>query len=445
MRKLLDSRKLQAVIFWILILLVVIGIYPGTGGEGGQRDLVGLDQKTDWWNFGTAALYGLWPNGLLPWAYTLTIIQLIIYAVGVYLIAKSFNPGANQKILTGISLIGALFVCQLWRDATLFSIQTLSIGLVAQLKTLKHRTDFIIVLLALSLNLISGLFKPIFAPIGVLIFFLVVATKTRNSGYKKLIAVCVLLFALVPFAADRQLNKTFDLVKSYPDQQVYIYDLAKLYCWGFSPDTVLESKKALKPLLTSPDNFEAVCASLSPTGWDALRVRIPEVSSSPALQPLVSAQGIELHNLRESWIQIIAAKPIDWLMTKTSDGAQVLFMANAFHMPGLYAEDSESWILKSGNWLIQALLLPILILDKIRFFSIGFTLFIGALLVYFNRTRSNFSLPKERALFAFLTLNVITLGFATLAFIANNGRYVLPYMFLSYFYLLIALEKSRTN
>jgi hypothetical protein len=142
---------------------------------------------------------------------------------------------------------------------------------------------------------------------------------------------------------------------------------------------------------------------LSPTGWDALRVRIPEVSSSPALQPLVSAQGIELHNLRESWIQIIAAKPIDWLMTKTSDGAQVLFMANAFHMPGLYAEDSESWILKSGNWLIQALL------------------------------------------FAFLTLNVITLGFATLAFIANNGRYVLPYMFLSYFYLLIALEKSRTN
>jgi hypothetical protein len=445
MRKLLDSRKLQAVIFWILILLVVIGIYPGTGGEGGQRDLVGLDQKTDWWNFGTAALYGLWPNGLLPWAYTLTIIQLIIYAVGVYLIAKSFNPGANQKILTGISLIGALFVCQLWRDATLFSIQTLSIGLVAQLKTLKHRTDFIIVLLALSLNLISGLFKPIFAPIGVLIFFLVVATKTRNSGYKKLIAVCVLLFAPVPFAADRQLNKTFDLVKSYPDQQVYIYDLAKLYCWGFSPDTVLESKKALKPLLTSPDNFEAVCASLSPTGWDALRVRIPEVSSSPALQPLVSAQGIELHNLRESWIQIIAAKPIDWLMTKTSDGAQVLFMANAFHMPGLYAEDSESWILKSGNWLIQALLLPILILDKIRFFSIGFTLFIGALLVYFNRTRSNFSLPKERALFAFLTLNVITLGFATLAFIANNGRYVLPYMFLSYFYLLIALEKSRTN
>ena len=445
MRTLLHSRKFQVVIFWTFILIAVVGIYPGTGGEGGQRDLAGLDQKTDWWNFGTAALYGLWPNGLLPWSYTLTIVQLTIYAFGVFLIRKNLKPGANRKILTGISLIGALFVCQLWRDATLFSIQTLSIGLVAQLKSLRHRTDFIIVSLALILNLIGGLLKPIFAPIGLIIFFLTLATKTRNSSHRKLIALCVILFSLVPFAADRQLSKTFHLVKSYPEQQVYIYDLAKLYCWGFSPDTILESKKALMPLLTNPKNFETICASLSPTGWDALRVRNPEVTSSPALQPLVSAQEVELQNLKNSWIKVISAKPFNWFMTKTSDGAQVLFMANAFHMPGLYTENSESWILKSGNWLIEALLFPILILDKIRFFSMSFTLFMGALLIYLNRTRLDFSLSKERVLFTFLTINLITLIFGTLVFIANNGRYVLPYMVLSYFYLLIALEKSHTS
>ena len=444
MPTLLLKNKLKISIMGLIILLITIGIFPGTGGEGAQRDFSKLNQKRDWWNFVTAALYGTWPNKIAPWTYSLTVAQLLLYALGIYLISKEVQSQQNRKVLFILATIGALFVFQLWRDSTLFAIQTLSFGLLAGLK---HPVNFRYIsriLTALALSIFGSLFKPIFAPIIFILFILSLGLKIQNWKQKTSLLIIGSCLSFFPILFDRQLSNSYHLIKSYPEQQVIIYDLSKLYCWGYSSEVVLKAKKSLEPLLANPNDFESICASLSPSGWDSLHVKIPEVKSSPSLKTITEDQKLLLNSLIGGWARIVITHPIDWLMTKASDSTQVLFMANAFHMPGLYS-NSNSIFLKLGDYAIQLLLIPIHVLDKIRFFSLSFTLLFGLFLIYQNRASKFVSIRKERILFRFLAVNLFLMLLATLAFIANNGRYVLPYILLSYFFIVLEFEKEKIN
>lgn len=438
------SKSLKYFFFLTISSLIAAGIFPGSGGEGAQRDLVKLSQKQDWWNFATAFLYGMWPDSKFPWTYTLTLFQLSLYLLGIWLISKSFKPGTNRKVFLLVSLLGGMFVVQLWRDATVLALQTLSIALLLRVRGMRSRKDFIYLFIGVLLNLMGSMFKPVFAPISALIFFFLF-TRTRQKLKSQLLIVAIaILLAFLPFLTDKQLSQRFNLVKSYPEQQVLIYDLAKLYCWGFSPTVIEESKKALTPLLNDPSNYEAICASLSPTGWDALRVQIPEVKSSPVLTPLGVLQGDDVNALFNSWLRILIHHPLDWIMTKSADASQVLLMANAFHAPNLYSDNSGGILTGTGNVLLKILYAPILALDKIRVFSLGFTLLLGLFLIYRNRARTDFSSGYEKVLFKFVGINLVIAVFGTLSFIANNGRYVLPYILLSYLYLMLSREKEST-
>ncbi len=442
MLQFLRQRNLRLGIGALLLTCLTIGIFPGTGGEGAQRELQDFDQKTDWWNFATAGLYGLWPNVLGPWEFSLTVVQLLIYLFGIYLFYREFKLPQNRKLFIAIATLGALFVIQLWRDATLFSLLTLSLSLLVSLKKLQTRGAYLRLYIAITLCLVSFLFKPIFAPLGL---FLVVLFMSLNSISKKKmvsLTLAALILSFIPFLLDKQLSEQSHLVKSYPEQQVMIYDLSKLYCWSSSPDVVLQSKNALEPLLRHKYGYEKICASLSPTGWDSLRVVNPEVESSPALR-VVNAGEEEIRNqLFVNWIKVSVTNPFDWLMVKSSDLNQVMFMANAFYMPGIFVQSSSGIFVGLGDLLIKVLLIPIQFIDKIRLLTLGATLLIGLFMIYINRKSTFFSPARERALFRFGIINLLTALVGTLVFIANNGRYVLPYILLSYFYLLLAVERD---
>jgi len=283
MLKFLWQRSLRFLIGALLLILFIAGIFPGTGGEGAQREFQNLSQKTDWWNFATAGLYGSWPNFFGSWEFSLTVVQMFIYLLGIYLISRELTLKQNRFFFIIISTTGALFVIQLWRDATLFSLLTLSLGLLASLKKLQTPKEYLRLFFALSICLSGFLFKPIFAPLGILVIMVFLSlslpTKRRMASF----TLAALLISFIPFFFDKQLSSHFQLTKSYPEQQVMIYDLSKMYCWGYSQEAISQSKDALKALLRNEDGYEKVCASLSPTGWDSIRVINPEVRSSPAL------------------------------------------------------------------------------------------------------------------------------------------------------------------
>jgi hypothetical protein len=343
-----------------------------------------------------------------------------------------------------LAIVGGVFVFQLWRDATLLAIETLSLGLLVGVKATLSSRQLVRLIFALLTSIIGCLFKPVFAPIVFLIFFFILMSKTRSRKVMAVISILAFILSIFPFGLDKALSSEFKLIKSYPEQQVFIYDLSKLYCWGYSPDVTSGSKKLLTNILANNNDYESICASLSPTGWDSLHVQIPEVKSSPALRTIEAGGEKVLNELKSGWVRTILMHPMDWLMTKSSDASQVLFMANSFYMPGLYV-DSNGPIALFGDQVLKLILFPFHILDKIRIFTIAFTLLFGLFLVYRNRANSDFSRPKERILFKFIAVNLFVTCFATVAFIANNGRYILPYVLMSYFYLIISLDREKIN
>jgi hypothetical protein len=442
MSRISNSGKLKFVLSVLLLACVLAGIFPGTGGEGAQRETPALDEKRDWWNFATAALYGFWPNGFVPWKFSLTVVQLTIYAVGIWLINRELQIRRNRRVLNFVAIVGGVFVFQLWRDASLLAIETLSLGLLVGVKPGISNRQVIRFLLAFLTSMIGCLFKPIFAPLVIIIFLLVLLSRIESRKLLAVVSILTLVLMILPYGLDKVLSSNFQLKKSYPEQQVLIYDLSKLYCWGYSPEATSSAKTVLSDILANKNNYESICASLSPTGWDSLHVQIPEVESSPALKTIEAEDEGGLTELKSGWVRTILAHPMDWLMTKSSDAVQVLFMANAFHMPGLY-EKSESLLTSFGDLVIKIILIPLQIMDKARVFTLAFTFFFGLFMVYRNRAGSNFSKAKENALFKFLAVNFLIAAFATLAFIANNGRYVLPYVLLSYLVLIISLDREK--
>jgi hypothetical protein len=195
--------------------------------------------------------------------------------------------------------------------------------------------------------------------------------------------------------------------------------------------------------MTSEESSEAICASLSPTGWDSLRVSSQEVKASPALRTLSENQHSELATLRSNWISLVVNSPMEWLLVKVSDVSQVLSMANAFYMPGIFQNPSDSFFVLLGDLLLKVLLIPIQILDKFRLLSMGAALLIGFALLYWNKLRSDLSQYRQSIILNFILINTLTVIMATLAFIANNGRYVMPYLLVSYLYLIWGIGSKK--
>jgi len=427
----------------LLAIGIVVGVYPGTGGEGSQREIAGIENKFDWWNFSTAFLYGYWPATFGNWQFTLTIFQLSCYTIGICLFYVSLTSNRHKILFLIPAIIGGYFVIQLWRDASLLSFSVLALSLVADLRA-KARTKRVLrLVVSLTLLILGSLFKPIFAPVLFLVFFLMIFGQFKTKLSKFIALFCILLSSIIPFFLDRQLSMMSGLNKSYPEQQVYIYDISKMYCWGSSPSVINKSKAALEPLMTSEDSSEAICASLSPTGWDSLRVSAQEVKASPALRTLSENEVSELATLRSNWISLIVQSPMEWLLVKVSDFAQVLTMANAFHMPGIFQNPSGNLFVLLGDFLLKVLLIPIQILDKFRLLSMGAALLIGFVLLYWNKQRSGLSQYRQSIILSFILINSLTVSLATLAFIANNGRYVMPYLLVSYLYLIWGIGSKK--
>ena len=434
----LKLSRIFAFTLFGLFFVIAVAIYPGSGGEGGQREINQFSEKIDWWNFAPAALYGKWPSIGSNWTYTLSLFQFLLFIFSTFLIYRELLDKKLRIFFIIFTYLGAFFVIQLWRDSTLFVCAFLGFAFLFRLK--KGNIWFNLAI-SLILIIIAGLFKPVFAPIlFFMLFFFLQDLVKKNSSKIALILACVVL-SFSSFLIDRIASNYFNLVKSYPEQQVMIYDTAKIYCWGYSTDSVLEAKSILKPLLIHEGNYESICSSLTPLGWDSLRVQTFEVKDSPSIK--VIEDIVEMNKLKKAWIKLIIHSPMEWLMVKVSDSAQVLTMANAYAIDGLYAGEARNSLFISSDLLLKFLHFPVVIFDKLRFFSAGFTILVGFFL--FVRLKESLHRDKlQKPAIYFLLINLTVVIMATIAFIANNGRYVLPYILLSYLYLFFKLNLKNS-
>ena len=442
LKKIKSKINRYRVVLALTSFLAIMGLYPGMGGEGEQRDVALWENKIDQSGFILAVLYDNWPNFFNSWLYSLSLLQIFMYLIGTKFIYGYLSSPKMRKLYILISIIGVFFMFQVVRDATALSLYVLGFGLLLKSKSIVSSKKFVIFPSGICIIILGTLFKPVLSPIVALIFY-VFCTKENVAFYSKLVRVsATLILAFSPFMIDKILTSELKMTQIYAEQQLFIYDITKMYCWGHSQESVAIAKETITPFLAPESNYESLCASLEPMGWDDLRRSIPEVNKSPAIRLYKGDDTLILRDLMSSWIKIIRTSPFEWLQIKVIDASQVLFMANSIYIDPVVSNTNDNQFFRIGDLAIKLLFAPIHVLDKLRVFSLGFALLVGFVLIFINGRFKTYNKRFDNIALRFILINLNTWFFLTLLFIANPGRYTLPFVILSYTYLLVALNPT---
>jgi len=362
------------------------------------------------------------------------------------LLKKGDSKGERALFLL-VGLCGLCFVIQIWRDSTLFACIIFAYGLLVRSLQPDQSNSRLLVTASVFFAFVGCLFKPVFSVIIAFVWVLTIGKSWFSKNRFFSISLIGTLLFLGPILLDKYLTTSTGMVNSHPEQQVMIYDLAKLRCWSGSVNTEKEAKSALLPLAYSEENFAEICGSLTPSGWDSLHTQNSLTQKSPALKLQTGSEVVGFENLRNAWIGTVLRNPISWVNIKTLDASQVLFMANSFYAPDFYTVTGNSIWLKIGDKILQVPMSIAKFLDKSRMLSLFSSFIFGFIMLI--RTFSSKSISSQvrarqmkMSWQTFLGINLIILLISTLAYLANNGRYILPFILLNY---LFAYQQSGVS
>jgi hypothetical protein len=284
------------------------------------------------------------------------------------------------------------------------------------------------------------MFKPFYSLILGLVFLnasSVTSLVTLKSIIKRIsIFILIILFS---FGLNNIFSEAYNLKKVYPEQQPIIMDLSAQYCWGTNSLQIKNAGNTLSKLVKENYPLRSMCSSLRPDSWDNLH-NYPETweYSSPIIR-ITGNNDEMISSLILSWLKLILTHPVDWLQVRLYFLGPTLFASNSFTSNFVVQNiDNASISFFSKIWNFS--LLPILILDKMRISSLGCSL-LFILWLYIRNT--NYKTEKSKSYFeSKQTLNfslitiISTVILGTLVSVANNGRYFLPYILLTYIILI---------
>lgn len=440
-------------------VIFIFATFPGKGGfEGGQREVLNLKDRIDNWGFITPFVYGEWPNIFGQWRFTLVVAQLFFFWTGFYLLIRK-KVGKNLKdlaIVWVLFLVSTTFASQLWRDSTLFSFVIFSFGLIFSITNNKSLISNRALLFFGLISMVFGLmFKPVFAPIISLLIVIPILLKIpilRILGkFPRIIITLAIPFVMIfPYTFDKYLGSEVGITKSFPEQQPMIYDLSAMYCWGVSKKSNDDALSALSPVMRNGVPGPAICSSLILGSWDNLHmIMTPWVYAAPLIR-LNASQSEEFSMLKSGWFHTIIHNPREWLLIKLPFATQVLTMANSFVKTDSSSGFSSETLNKANKLIWSIFYYFTVIIDKLRFLTLG-ALIIFFQIILISRVKSsnaswrNFIHTNIVFLYLFL-ISFVTLGLATIIYVAGNGRYIMPFILLIYiFFFIERVERVKVS
>ena len=440
-------------LFWILLFVAtfLFSTFPGKGGlEGDQRNIPSMGNRNDNWGFVVPFIFGNWPNVFGQWRFSVVVLQLFLFWIGLWLLLRGvWNHSTHKRwSIILLTIFSSIFASQLWRDATLLVLATLGFGLIS--KALSHRgvRRSLFMLLGIFFLHFAAMFKILYGIVlGFIFLWLLYQSKVKQKRYLLISSLVLVSLTASPYLIDKALARQFGLQKVYPEQQPIIFDAASSYCWGTSERLVRDAEAALEVVKRPGFPMKSVCSSLKPTTWDALHMSNNEWQFDAPIERITGNQDQRVVMLREKWLSMITASPIDWMQVRLMYLGWTLTLSNSF----VPQNESNTWSGVSGKlnsvaWSIFYSFASFL--DKTRVSSILFALLLlGILLINsaihsFGNRRRFFVLASDQVIGTFVLIAVLAL--TMIGFVASNGRYVLPYTLLVYMFLLRS-ENSNTK
>ncbi len=433
----------------LIAVSFLFACFPGKGSlEGAEREIDSIAGRSDIRGFATSLLYSEWPILFGHWRFTLILFQVILTWAGCYMFFSRYKIRTLKDFAFPVTftLVASLFSAQLWRDSTLFALICFGLGLTYYSVSMRNRNySRLFISLGFVLCFIGALFKPIFGILISLPFVYILQQYDSALKRTKSLILFASLTALTffPYLVDKKLVVFYEMKKDFTEQAPMLYDLAAVYCWG-SGEAKNEAKLSLSLHLKPGFPSKSVCADFTINTWDNLH---HGGDAWIYADPIVKVQNeTQMQNLRHNWIHLIVKYPDDWLQAKIPFVTQVLTSGNTFYLTRNTEVFSNTFTSNINNTLWSTFLGPIVLLDQLKVFSL-FTLYIFFVFLLSNKLlicNENFNkfLRKERILISlFLYVNLCILV-QTIAFLANNGRYHLPYTLIVYLLLYLEIRGS---
>jgi len=411
----------------ILLTVILFPVYRLAGPYEGSQVTV-TSNKIDWWG----SLAPLVPEffNLEDKRWKWIVFYIVIVNLLVALQAKALIIKGKQRtlwsslILFGFQYLSSLYVVTNGRDGLSYFFISASFAIFIISFQLTNRVIRLLnFLLSFSLLIIGSLFKITIFPIAILILLLYVfsvSPRKKKSLLASFSISLILMFSVL--VLNYKLPEKLALSKSYPEQQVMLYDIANVYCWSQNKESREFAGRVLDQFRTGTAENRILCASAAPYGWDLLRLPWIDWSSKEPIQQILPGDEESFGYLSNEWGNLIKNFPEDWAESKVNHLGQVLFMSNVFYSPthNLYPPEN------SMDFLLWLILLPAYVLDSALLTSLASAILFSILLT----SRK----PNEGL--QLLIIHALCLVTATLTFIANNGRYVFSSVLLSLFFLL---------
>jgi hypothetical protein len=435
------------------VSVFLFALFPGKGGlEGDQRDIVGMSNRSDNWGFIVPFLVGNWPNFWGHWRFSLVVLQLILFWVGLWLLLKRSwdkNNRGMKIVIIGFTFFSSIFVSQLWRDATLLGLSTFGLGLLSKASSCRSNYKYALIFSSLLMLHFAAMFKVLYGTIlGFFFLWILIQDQVKRRFFIFPSLAIAISLAFTPYLLDKQLTKIAGLQKVFPEQQPMIFDLASSYCWGPSDQLVADAAKGLELVKRPGFPLQSICASLRPTSWDNLHSSPYQWQFNSPIIRITGDQEDKVTQLRNKWISMIINNPIDWAQVRLMYLGWTLTLSNSF----VPQNDSNTWgglvgelnkVVWSGIYNFASAV------DKLRLSSILWALLIILVLIL---RAALISLGNKREFYfhardQFVAVGVLlgTTGLTIFGFVASNGRYVLPYVLLTYLMLLKSKGSIRNK
>lgn len=428
--------KIRSGVLIGLAVLVGFSRFPALGGEDieqARANYLGTN-PVDFWGAISTLFYGSFPSIFgLNWQSSLIMSQIFITLTGLLIICARDNNSSKVKFgfFLAVSYLCLVFSSYGTRDGTLFSLLVLGISLISgdnkrQLRSLKSRTYLGILLLVLGLS-----FRPwvSICLVPALIYFLRQSSKKTSYWKHKTVILLSICLTIGPISLEILVNKSLNLIKSYPQQQVMIMDLASNYCWGTQQSSNIISRDALRTFTNDKSMDLSICQFFRADTWVSLtnNGKVSSYGLESDFELIAPNQGALYESVFQSWLKIILQDPVTYFQNKIIFATKVLIASDT---RGIRLSEAIS-----THELIQGLiLLPYDLVITFHLMSIGAVTLILLFLLSLNGTRS-LAITKVGLLMCVLWL--IT---TTIAYIGSNGRYTYSASLLAILFIFCSRE-----
>ncbi len=417
-------------IYYCIASFLFISLIPlSEPYEGAQIQSRNLGEASDWWDLAAP---------IIPYVFRIDTQNEwgVFYGIILFFVALFFKKILEIYVLSRtqflffllVFYLTAIFVFRGGRDGIAFALILFGLYMVQNLQTVKKykftKSVFIFFVFYIALS-----FKIALLPLIVIGLYIYISNKVRGK-ILFFSSIVFLIVASVLFMNSTQLiSKYTKINKTFPAQQVMFYDLVSAYCWSSNKDV----HKFVSNSLIIHNNYgsisQDICKNLSPNGWDTLHSKDSLKSGNSLINKISSDDSNKFDELQKAWLTYIYKYPKVYFEVKSNFVGQVLFMNNAYELgyPIFNLEYSNL-----PEVFRSILLLPSKILD-----------YVYALTYFFALCFCIITLIRRqvfRSSMLILPIGVIT---NLVSFVADNGRYAIPYILL--FWILFLCQSLKAS